>query len=101
MKINVTVPDYKREHKKNGDFLSEVLDRIFLISKTDPLFSSKNNTKQLDLQLKDKKLKIKRKKELLQKSLNIESDMIKAVTNLEEQNYTMKVRLLEILGSEI
>jgi len=101
MKINVTVPDYKREHKKNGDFLSEVLDRIFLISKTDPLFSSKNNTEKIDLQIKETKIKIKKKSELLKKSFNLEKDVTQAVTNLEEQNQTMKIRLLEILGSEL
>jgi len=101
MKINVTVPDYKREHKKNGDFLSEVLDRIFLISKTDPLFASKNNTEKIDLQIKETKMKIKKKTVLLNKSFNLEKDVTKAVSNLEEQNQTMKIRLLEILGSEI
>jgi len=101
MKINVTVPDYKREHKKNGDFLSEVLDRIFLISKTDPLFASKNNTEKIDLQIKEIEMKIKKKQVLINKSLNLEKDVSKAVSNLEEQNHTMKVRLLEILGSEL
>jgi len=101
MKINHCVPDYKREHKKNGDFLSEVLDRIFLISKSDPFFASKRTTGKIDSQLKQTKLKIKKKKSLLDKSIAIESDIVKAVNDLEEQNRTMKMRLLEILGSEI
>jgi len=100
MEIITCVPDYKREHKKNGDFLSEVLDRIFLISKSDPFFASKNTSKQIDSQLKETRLKIKKKKALLEKSLAIETDMVRAVDDLEQQNHTMKIRLLEILGSE-
>lgn len=101
MKIFTSVPDFKQEHKKNEDFLSEVLDRIFLISKTDPFFASKNKTEHIDLQLKETKIKVNKKKDLLKKSNLIESDLSKAVNDLDDQNYKMKVRLLEILGSEL
>lgn len=101
MKIFTSVPNFKREHKKNEDFLSEVLDRIFLISKNDPFFSSKNKTEHIDTQLKEIKTKLKNKKTLLKKSSIIESDLTKAVNDLDDQNYKMKIRLLEILGSEL
>ena len=100
MNIVKTVPQWKVEHKQNEKFLSTVLDKIFAISKQDDSFSIKNKNVKLDGEIKRLISKCNKQKSLLEKANQIETDINKKITDIEEQNFSMKSRLLEILGSE-
>ncbi len=101
MNIKHTVPGFKREHKQNNNFLSTILDRVFAICKEDKNFSSKSKTDQMDSKIISLKEKIKKQENLLVKAKEIEENTKIQLDDIGEQNYTMKVRLLEILGSEL
>ena len=101
MKITYTVPKYNREHKQNEDFLSVVLDHVFSICKNDPNFSVKSKTDKMDIQINSLNSKIKKQLKLLEQANEIEENTHRQLKDISEQNFSMKARLLEILGSEI
>jgi len=102
MKIRDTVPGWKQEQKENnGDFLSTVLDNVFAIAKTDKNFSSKEKSSQVDNEIKSLNAKVVKQQNLLDQANKIEKETAKKIKNIDEQNFAMKSRLLEILGSEL
>jgi len=101
MKITYTVPKYNREHKQNENFLSDVLDHVFSICKNDPNFSVKNKTDEIDSKINLLNSKIKKQLNLLEQATKIEENTNRQLKDINEQNFSMKARLLEILGSEL
>jgi len=102
MRIIETVPKWKQEQKENNeDFLSTVLNQVFAIAKQDKNFSSKRKNDNLDEEIKTLETKIKKQQNLLEQAKKIEDETFKKVKDLDEQNFAMKSRLLEILGSEL
>ena len=101
MKIKYTVPNLNREHKQNENFLSNVLDQVFSICKNDPNFSVQSKTDKVDNQINSLKAKIKKQSKLLEQANEIEETTFRQLKDISEQNFAMKARLLEILGSEL
>ena len=102
MNIRVTVPGWEREQKENNeDFLSTVLNQVFAIAKTDKHFSVKDKSDMVENEIKLLGAKVVKQKKLLDKAKVIEDETAKKLKDIDEQNFAMKSRLLEILGSEI
>ena len=101
MKVMETVPKWKQEQKENNeDFLSTVLNHIFAIAKSDKNFSVKKNNGKVDEEIKSLHAKVVKQQKLLDQANKIENETVKKIKDLDEQNFAMKSRLLEILGSE-
>ena len=101
MEVLKSKPGWKREHKQNGDFLSNILDRIFAISRKDKSFSIKKKITNLDSEISILEEKVKSQRDLLKKANQIEEETSTRIKDINEQNFSMKSRLLEILGSEL
>ena len=100
MEILKSNPGWKQEHKQNGDFLSNVLDRVFAISKRDKSFSMKSQHETLDLELTKFKEKNKKQEKLLAQAATMTKDTDRRLKDINEQNFSMKTKLLELLGNE-
>jgi len=101
MEIKRSKPGWKREQRKNRDFLSTVLNHVFAIAKTDKNFSVREENMKLDDKIKSLNTKVVKQQKLLDQANTIESETTRKIKDLDEQNFAMKSRLLEILGSEI
>lgn len=88
------------EQRKNGDFLTTILDSIFAISKNDKNFSVRDKSDKISNKIGDLTKKINEKQTLLDKALMIEKNTLKTLKDYEEQNTSLKTKLLEILGGE-
>ena len=102
MKIISTKPAWKREQKENNeDFLSTVLNQVFAIAKNDKNFSSKEKNSGMEKEISSLHAKVVKQKKLLDQANKIQDETSKKLKDIDEQNFAMKSRLLEILGSEI
>jgi len=101
MEIKSSKPGWKREQRKNRDFLSTVLNHVFAIAKTDKNFSVREENMKLDDRIKSLNTKVVKQQKLLDQANGIQSETTRKIKDLDEQNFAMKSRLLEILGSEI
>ena len=87
--------------KKKKEFLPEMIDKIFAICKNDPNFQMKSNLNKIENILEAINVKLNRQNKLLEKGENIEKDISKKISILDNNIFDMKSRLLESLGSEI
>lgn len=102
MNIRVTVPGLNSEQKENNeDFLSIVLNHIFAIAKSDKNFSIQEKSDKVKEEIESLNEKVVKQQKLLDQANTIEHETMKKIKDLDEQNFAMKSRLLEILGSEI
>jgi len=103
MKIEKSIKKIKLEElQKKKEFLPSILNEIFVICKSDPLFSkSIDNTKELDSKIKILENKISKQNKLLEKSEKLKSSIIKKIEFVENSNFELRAKLLEQLGSDI
>ena len=87
--------------KKKKEFLPEMIDKIFAICKNDPNFQMKSNLNKIENILEAINVKLNRQNKLLEKGENIEKDISKKISILDNNIFDMKSKLLESLGSEI
>lgn len=83
------------------ELLPQVLLRIFSVCKTDPNFPLKDNIKEIEGEVKVLQHKLRRQTSLLDKSTDIQTNLQKRISTLEQKNFDVKSKLLEELGSEI
>ncbi len=81
--------------------ISEVVDRIFTICKTEENFPLKNQVEEVDLNLSNLEKKIRKQDQLLQQSQGIKSELEKRINMLDGTIFDLRSNLLESLGSEI
>ncbi len=86
--------------KKEKKFIPLVIDRVLTICKEDKHFS-KNNDFKLEHDLKTLTIKNKKQDKLVEQSRKIEKDLKEKMTQLENESFSLKVSILEALGSEI
>ena len=87
--------------KKKKEFLPEMIDKIFAICKNDPNFQMKSNLDKIEKIIEAINVKVNKQNTLLIKGENIEKDISKKISILDNNIFDMKSRLLESLGSEI
>ena len=87
--------------KKKKEFLPEMIDKIFAICKNDPNFQMKSNLDKIENILEKINVKVNKQNKLLEKGENIEKDISKKISILDNNIFDMKSKLLESLGSEI
>lgn len=103
MIISKTDSYLRIEQKQNNrDFISSVLDEIFLICKEDKHFSRiRSKINGIGETVNNIQMKVVKQDELLNQSKRIRDDVTKKVSILDNENFKMKVELLEKLGSSI
>jgi len=90
------------EHnQKNDDFISEVIDRIFLICREDENFNEADKLNSIDEKISLLREKINKQDQLLVKSKQMKVSLKRKMDELDNGILSEKAQLLESLGSEI
>ena len=92
----------KTELKGNkSSSISEVVDKIFYICKTEEDFPLRDQIEKVDLELERLEKRIQKQDQLLQKSQEIRSDLEKRMNMLDGAIFDLRSSLLDSLGSEV
>ncbi|MCF8019887.1 MAG: hypothetical protein K9L62_10850 [Vallitaleaceae bacterium] len=87
-------------HKvESKEMLPQVLLRIFSICKNDPNFPLKDQLKEIEGEVHSLQKTLQRQISLYEKSSNLRKDLQKRVDVIDQNNYDMKSRLLDEMGS--
>ena len=97
--IKSNVQENREQNYKKEEFMNGVLDQVFMIAKNDDNFQMSNEIESIENTIVSLKEKILNKNKLLKKSENLKKEFVGKLTNLENQNFRLKVNLLESLGS--
>lgn len=102
MEIKKTDSYSGKEHiHERTDFLSSVLDQIFLICKADKHFSVKKRIDEVGLEIEVLKKKVSKQGSLLNQAEKISAEVNEKLSSLESKNFKVRVELIEALGSEL
>ena len=96
--MKVEILNEKLNFKEN---LSDLINRIFTVCKTDPHFKFKSEIKKVEENVKSIKGKVKRQDNLLEQSTRLTDDVSKRILSIKEDNESKQIELLESLGSEL
>ena len=86
---------------ENKELLPQILMRIFAVCKSDPNFPLKQNIKSVEGEVVALQKKIERQKHLINETVGLRDDLSNRLQLLRQENYELKSRLLEELGSDI
>lgn len=86
---------------ENKELLPQVLMRIFTVCKSDPNFPLKENIKSVEGEVVALQKKIKRQRKLVEETVNLRNDLSNRLQILRQENFELKSKLLEDLGSEV
>jgi len=103
MKIKKSGLSKNLEQNKNssGKFISEVIDRIFLICLEDQTFDSKEKLKLVEKETIEQNKKVEKQEKLLNDALKIKNTLKQKLLALDEEITSKKEKILESLGSEL
>ena len=93
--------EYPEKKPNTKELLPQIVERIFTICKTDSNFPLKQKMTNLDEQLKNMDLQIRKQEKLIQQSQDLHSNLITRLTNLKQSNQELRDKLLDSLGSEL
>lgn len=83
------------------DQLPEILMRIFSICKTDPNFPLKDKMKSIEVDANFIENKIIRQNEILNETVQLRNNLSERLQKIRQNNFELKSKLLEDLGSEL
>lgn len=86
---------------KKKDALPEILMRIYSVCKADPTFPLKEQLNSIEREVDALNQKIKKQKVLVEKTTVIRDDLSRRLQTKRQENFELKTRLLEELGSDI
>jgi len=104
MKVKKTSLGEKLEQNKNPsseNFISEVVDRIFLICMNDQNFEVREKLQSVENQLENQRKKVTRQEGLLSEADRIKTEVTEKISELDEDTLSLRETLLESLGSEL
>jgi len=85
---------------EDKDLLPQILMRIFSVCKADPTFPLKKQIDLIEGEVDALNEKIEHQKKLVLQTVGVRDDLSKRLQTLRQENYEVKSRLLEELGSE-
>jgi len=100
MKIISKQLENNQEQIKNENFIDYVLNTVLKITKNDKSFSTEKKIEHIENENNELKNKIKKNNVLLKQSLEMEKTISNKLKDIDEYNFNLKSRLLEILGTE-
>ena len=86
---------------ENKEMLPQILLRIFSVCKADPNFQLKEKMDYIDNEVDEIELKISKQNKLVQETIDLRDNLSERLQLLRQDNFELKSRLLEELGSEI
>lgn len=104
MRVKKTSLGEKLEQNKNPsseNFISEVVDRIFLICMNDQNFKVREKLQSVENQLENQRKKVARQEGLLSEADRIKTEVTEKISELDEDTLSLRETLLESLGSEL
>jgi len=104
MQIKKTSLGKKLEQNKNPsseNFISEVVDRIFLICMNDENFQAREKLQSVENQVEIQQKKVTKQENLLKEATKIRTEVTEKISNIEEETMSLREMLLESLGSEL
>ena len=84
--------------KKQKNLIPFIIDKVFTICKEDDNFLIENATK-IENKIHVLNEKLEKQKSLLNQSKTIEKDLTEKITKLDNESFSLKVNILEKLGS--
>lgn len=99
--MRVIKESVKREWEQNykkEEFIHHIIEHILSICKNED-FSISNRVSRVEKNIENTQNKIKNKDELLLKSNEMRKSLVDRISELEDENFQIKVKLLESLGS--
>ena len=100
MHIKKTSLGEKLEQNKNPsseNFISEIVDRIFLICMNDENFQAREKLQSVENQVENQQKKVTRQENLLTEATKIRAEVTEKISNLEEETTSLREMLLESL----
>lgn len=86
---------------ENKDMLPQILMRIFSVCKSDPSFPLKQKITSVEGEVVTLLTKIKKQKKLIEQTVELRDDLSERLKQKRQENFEMKSKLLEELGSDI
>jgi len=86
---------------ENKELLPQILMRIFSVCKVDPKFPLKKQIESIDRESKQLITKMKKHETLIKQTVALRDDLSNRLQERRQENFEIKSRLLEELGSEI
>ena len=86
---------------ENKDLLPQILMRIFAVCKADPTFPLKHKINSVEGEVVSLHKKIKNQQALIEKTAGLRDDLSRRLQHARQDNFEIKSRLLEELGSDI
>lgn len=102
--MNIIKTDSRKsleQNQKHDDFISEVIDRIFLICQEDKNFNETERLDSVEKELTSLQEKVLKQDSLLKQSQEMKRTLKKKSDELNNVIFNEKSQLLESLGSEI
>ena len=88
--------------KKEENFLSTMFDKVFMICKQNSLFNETSNVvNEIDSKIEILDKKIKKQESLIEQADSMNKDLTRKYNSLSNENFNLRAKLLEMLGSEI
>lgn len=82
------------------ELLPQVVERIFKVCRNDSSFKLKDDLNSIEDIIYNTNKKIEKQKQLLEKSSEIKSDLMKRLREISNENELKQIRLLEMIGEE-
>ena len=86
---------------ENNDLLPQILMRIFSVCKSDPNFPLKEQFSSVEGEVDTLKMKIEKQNNLVNETVKLRDELSTRLQNLRQENFELKSRLLEELGSDL
>lgn len=83
------------------ELLPEILMRIFTVCKTDPNFPLKTKMDNVEGEVRALNKRLEKQQKLVENTSGIRDDLSNRLQLLRQENFEMKSKLLEDLGSDI
>ena len=96
--IKMDIKEEWEQNYKKEEFIRHIIEHILIICKYDKNFNIGDKTSRIEESIKNAQDKIKNKDKLLSKSDEMRKSLVDKLTELENENFRMKVNLLESLG---
>lgn len=87
--------------KKNESLIPLVVERVFTICKEDKNFSIKEDIGSIEQRMKMLKQKNEKQDSLLTQSNEMKATLLSKIKANKDESFSIKVKLLEALGSDI
>lgn len=86
---------------ENKEVLPQILMRIFSVCKVDPNFPLKGQIESIEEETNAINSKLRKQEKLIKKTILLRDDLSNRLQDRRQDNFEIKSRLLEELGSEI